>query len=311
MFLKIKTNLIPSLHSMKSSLLILPLFAASTASAILSYSTDFENFSLGSDTNPANPLFVDPLMGANNWKGNGLSGYDAEIVDVGGSNGQVLRLSNALPSGNFDSTHPTTPFLDPAIGQTGSGGTPGIFRFSFDFSSVLSTEQVGLEVDVSPFASGTTFRQGILRIQDFGDSNGGLTLSWIDYFDSAFEQTFIATGLSRTAWHNVEAELSILNGSDNDIFNITVNSALFAFTLGSWEGFYEDTLAGPKAADSLIFRVPNPTSGLPAVDGNGLYFDNVAISAEVIPEVSAVFILAFSGLLGALRRPRRSVVSTR
>ena len=285
---------------------------ASAANA--AYTTDFENFALGADLSGSNPLIADPAQGSNNWRGNGSSGladngvpgstYDGEIVDTGTSFGKAYRLSNAKVSGNYDTTHAATPTVTP-IGESANGNLPGTFSFSFDFRSVVNSVQDGLVIDVTPFGAGTADRQGIVRITD--DPTDGLSVGWWEY-DGAFNFISLGNGLSRTDWHSVSVDMTFVEGADNDSVAISVNGGT-PVGATTWEGFYP-TVALPTAAiDSVIFRVASPadfganTGGVAALDGGGIYFDNLSVTSTPIPTPGAAGLVALAGL-GALRRRR-------
>lgn len=301
--------------------------AASYASAS-SYSTDFENFALGGDTSGSNPLITDPGLVGNNWRGNGASGlanngvpgstYDGEIVDLGGETGRAYRLSNAVVSGNYDTTHAATPTVD-LIGESSTGGTPGVFSYSFDFKSASDTFQEGLNVNATTNRSGTSIRQGILRIIDVQDldtqgaptANDGLTVGWFQTLsDGGFDFVELATGLSREAWHSVSIDLTFVEGLDNDSVVASVNGDTTT-GLGTWETFYSE-VGDPsvEAIDSVIFRVASPldfgsnTGGVAALDGGGVFFDNLTVTA--VPEPTSLALLGFAGLGMMARRRRRA-----
>ncbi|QDU72884.1 hypothetical protein [Mucisphaera calidilacus] len=297
-----------------STLAAVACMAAPTLAAS-SYTTDFENFSLGSDTTGSNPLITDPAAGSNNWRGNGSSGladngvpgsqYDGEIADTGTSSGKAYRLSNAKVSGNYDTTHASTPTVD-AVGETGTIGTPGTFSFSFDFRSVLDTVQEGLSIDVTPFQAGTASRQGILRFTD--DGTDGLSVGWWEVDNGSFNFIQLATGLARDAWHSVEVDMTFIDGLANDLVSIDLNGSVTSTT--TWETY--SGYNSPVAIDSVIFRVVNPvdfssnTGGVAALDDGGLYFDNLSVSAApaVVP-TPAAFGAGMIGLLAVATRRGR------
>jgi hypothetical protein len=289
----------------------LALTAASSASAV-SYTTDFENFALGADLSNA-PLISDPALVSNNWRGNGASGlanngvsgstYDGEIADTAGPNGKAYRLSNAKVSGNYDTTHAATPTVD-LIGESTSSGTPGVFSFEFDFKSVSPTYQDGLSIDVTPTRAGSASRQGILRILE--DSTNGLTVGWWEVLgNGGFNFVELASGLSRTDWHTISVDMTFADGTDNDSVSVLVNGTPTT-GLKTWENY--SGYAGAEAIDSVIFRVANPvdfntnTGGVAALDGGGVYFDNLTVSA--VPEPTSLALLGLGAAV--LYRRRRS-----
>lgn len=255
-----------------------------------SYSTNFENFALGGDTSHTNPLITDPALTTNNWRGNGASGladnsvsgseYDGEIVDTGSPYGKAYRLSNAKVSGNYDQTHAATPTVD-MISETGAGGTNGTFSFSFDFKSASESVQDGLILDVTPFLSNSPSRQGILYITD--DTTEGFSAWWAQFDNGTYGVVELATNLSRTDWHSVTVDMVIGDEANDDAVTINLNGATTT-GLTTWESasFYD---SGSPGLDSLIFRASNPidttlnTGGVAALDGGGVYFDNLVVTS--------------------------------
>jgi hypothetical protein len=280
--------------------------------AASTYSTNFENFSLGGDTSGSNPLISDPSLTSNNWRGNGSSGladngvpgsqYDGEIVNTGTPNGKAYRLSNAKVSGNYDATHASTPILDLA-GESSTTASLSTFRFSLDFKSAVNLLQEGLVIDVTPFSAGTADRQGILRITD--DATNGFSIGWWEVkSDESFNFVTVASGLARDSWHNVEVTMDFVDGDDNDSVTIDLNGNGSPVTgLKTWEN--ADFYTSKKSVDGLIFRVASPadynanTGGVAALDGYGVFFDNLTLA--VIPEPASLSLLA----LGGLAMPRR------
>jgi hypothetical protein len=294
------------------------LLSSGGAYAFSSYSTDFEDFPLGSTTPQVNGT---PLIGdADGWRGDGLTGlggqndYDAEIVDIGGANGQVFRISNpdSAATGNYDTTHPATPAIESA-GESITGANNNGFNFSFDFKAASLLEQDGFRVDVTPFQSGTASRQGIFRIED---GPGGLRAGWFEY-DGGFNFQQLATDLARDVWHTVSVDMIFNEGAENDVVEVSLNGATTTTT--TWEGFYRDSQPSsvqPEAAaiDSVIFR---PSTGCSVlgdctnVEGNGVYFDNFTqssrlVGSQSVPEPTTTLALVATGLLGmgTLRRRR-------
>ncbi len=292
-----------------ASILAFCLTATSSADELVNYSTDFENFELGHLDPQVNgtPIINDPDPDLN-WRGDGLTGlggqedYDADIVDLDGN--QAFRISNpdSAATGNYDVTHPATPALT-KIGETGSGGTLGTFSFGFDFMAASSELQEGLQINVTPFESGTASRHGILRISD--DADDGFSVGWWETNDSGgFNFLDLATDLDRATWHTVSVSMTLLDGADNDLVEVDLNGTVTNTT--TWEGYYRN--AGgvqPETApvDSLIFRIPTGSGP----EGGGVYFDNLSTTASAVPEPASLAIwggLSGIGLVLARRRRR-------
>ena len=288
------------------------------AQAANTYSTDFENFTLGADVNTNNPMFSDPAQGStNNWRGNGYSGlaangvagsqYDGEIVDTDDAlYGQAYRLSNAKVSGNYDKTHAATPTVGP-VGESSTLAPYSIFKFSFHFKAATNSVQDGLSIDVTPFKA-LSDRQGILRITD--DSTDGFAVRWAS-FDSTgtYNVQSVETGLARNQWHSIDVTMNFVDGPGNDVVDINLNGTKTS-GLDTWEDafFYSSAVD----IDSLVFRAVNPndfpndnnTGGVSALDGGGVYFDNVSVSAIPEPTAAALVVLGVAGF--GLRRRHRA-----
>jgi hypothetical protein len=248
------------------------------------YFTDFDDFALGATTPQANgtPIINDPDPTLN-WRGDGLTGlggqgdYDAEIVDDGGN--QVFRISNpdSAATGNYDTTHPSTPTVA-AAGESSTGAAFNRFVFGFDFKAASTSEQEGLRIDLTPFESGTASRQGIFRIEDGGAN--GFRAGWWEHNSGAFNFLQLGTNLARDAWHSVTVDMMFNDGLGNDLVDVSLNGVSTLTT--TWEGFYAtagDGQPSVAAVDSLIFQIAS--GGGP--DGGGVYFDNVSTTAVPVP----------------------------
>ena len=115
-------------------------------------------------------------------------------------------------------------------------------------------------------------------------------------------QRRIASGLSYTDWHEFRLEIDFIDGPDNDVVRYYVNNSL-VHTATSWEEYYVATQPANHPlgvpVQSLIFRVSG--GAVPAVNGGGLYIDDV--STQAVPEPGSLAILGIGGL--ALMRRRR------
>ncbi|MEQ8405926.1 MAG: right-handed parallel beta-helix repeat-containing protein [Oceanicaulis sp.] len=249
-----------------------------------SYSTDFDGFA---------PLDFshnsDPMFGAGDgWTGNGVSGLDggaqldAELVSDG-DGGQALRISNAVTSGNYDTTWPFAPSVDLA-GET-AGSVNDTFAFAMTFQSATTTEQPGASIDITPGQQGTAIRQAIVRVVDNGDADTGLTVGYWQTVEAdnanGYDFNFVelATNLDRTVEHDIAVEMVFNGGSGNDEVRVTINGETHT-GLTSWELYFENSgdPAGPTAAvDTVGFR--NGGTAEPGVAGGGFIFDDLTTAS--------------------------------
>jgi hypothetical protein len=250
--------------------------------AAISYATDFDAFStVNPYTHSHNPNADEggSVNGQDGWTANvDVGGIDEQIVDLGGGD-KALRLSNYSTHGNYGTTHPNPPPIE-AAGESVTGASYRHFSFSYDFKSATGALQDGLEVNTTAWKSGTAQRHALVKITD--SSADGLSVGYWDYTGTGggFRYTDIATGLSRTEWHHVEVDLIFLEGESNDVVRITVDGSVVE-GLTTWEGYYKDySPSEPEhsTVDSVIFRVAG--TAVPALLGDGLYFDN--FSMEVV-----------------------------
>jgi len=240
-----------------------------------SYSTDFDDFG------PISFTGAGAMFGADDgWGGNGVSGLsggsqlDAAFVNEGGDD-QALRLSNAVTSGNYDTTWPFAPAIQPA----GEEETNDIFAFSVDFASATGALQVGASMDITVGQRGTAVRQGLVRVED--DADDGMS---VGYFETLADGTFnfveIATGLDRTETHTINVQIDFNDGADNDVVTIEFDGDVF--TAGSWEGFFRnssDPAGDTPSVDTIGFRNGDFNNPLASVDGGGFQFDNLTIAS--------------------------------
>ena len=124
---------------------------------------------------------------------------DVELVDDG-SGGQALRISNAVTSGNYDTTWPFAPAVDAA----GENETNNVFSFSVDFKSATTDAQPGASIDITPGLRGTAVRQGLLRVVDNG-ATGGLSVGYFETVEngsggSVFQFVELANNLDRSVF---------------------------------------------------------------------------------------------------------------
>ena len=238
---------------------------------------------------------------------------DQSVVDDGTGN-TVFRFSNAMGSSDLnDQPFAPTPAgvptaadmtTDPSLGQPGlfagessTGAKYRRFYASFDFKSATGTAQPNLKISVSP-DNGLGSRMGYVQIVDTGSGFNLVTYD-VDAAGNFVGPTTIATGLSYTAWHKIGMEILFKDGPANDVVHLYLDGKLI-HTGTTWEAYYAATspTAYPLgvAVQTLVFN-SSPTGTNPAVQGGGLYFDNVLVQVGTIPPVSVPMLSLWSQLL--------------
>ncbi len=241
--------------------------------------------------------------------------FDEEVVDDGTGN-TVWRFSNAVGRGSL-SDQPYSQLTTDVAGESGSAlwndrgtdhttplspplprafATVPTFHGQFRFRSATGAAQTDLSIDVSPSAKQSTWRNGFVRISD--DGANGLDVS---FYETGLEADPFATSvveivsdLSYTEWHTIDIYVSFLDDanpdtSGNDCVTILVNGAV-VHSGTTWESYYRgsnpallDAADQPQlqAVDSLVIHYRG--GGVPANDGNGLYFDDVVVENTTGP----------------------------
>jgi hypothetical protein len=260
-------------------------------------SEDFEAFAIGSPN------------GQNGWQFTGA--YDAAIVDpftsfgVLGMGDRAFRISNATTSGSFGDWVFSKSLTDDA-GESGavsdglSGGTrQSHFEASFKITSAVPSEvQPGLQFSLAP-DRGDGARMSFLR---FNDTSGGIEVTFADYLDKhpqgppnsvgcGSEDDFfgrkIATGLSRSAIHDVKITMDFLPGPANDRVEVFIDGVLSG-TGTSWEDYFRYCEGNPtRPVDSLIFQARDGAGTALGTLGNGFLIDDLSLSSGPIPAVAA------------------------
>jgi hypothetical protein len=156
-------------------------------------------------------------------------------------------------------------------------------------------------------------RQGFIYITDDGS---GFDLTFFDTVEDGFNGTDLDLNLSYDDWHHIDIDIQFNDGftsgtfgdSDvigNDVVNLYVDGSL-VHTGTSWESFYAAVQDHAESISSLEFS-RSDSSGVDGVVaahlGGGLYFDNISITNQAIPEPTSAVLLALGGLaLTVLRR---------
>ncbi|HEY2387152.1 MAG TPA: hypothetical protein VGK30_09335, partial [Candidatus Binatia bacterium] len=127
------------------------------------------------------------------------------------------------------------------------------------------------------------------------DGRSGLSVSFSDYRvpanlldcggeEDAENKCFsfypLATGLSRTVWHQVDFEIEFYDGKANDVLRISIDGTP-VFRGTTWEDFFPNQQGfqfptDPPPVDSLLFRVGGASEGN---SGEGFLFDDVSYAS--------------------------------
>ncbi|OGG51404.1 hypothetical protein A2704_03485 [Candidatus Kaiserbacteria bacterium RIFCSPHIGHO2_01_FULL_54_36b] len=255
------------------------------------------------------PYTLGDINGQDGWIKTGA--YDHEVSSsfgVLGFGAQSLRVSNAMTSGAFDQTF-AKPLAD-AAGEADStdgafsrGTLQNHFEAEFDIRAMQLSQQVGLQVDVSP-DRGDGSRMSFLRFNDLAD---GIHVIFFDVTNpgpvgtvSSFDSTDIAT-LSRAITYRVKFEMDFIDGPGNDVVKIYIDGVL-VHTGTSWEDYYRyDPEAAaeqsPRIVKTLLFHTRNTAA--PDTLGLGYLFDNVSLNTSTIsppPDVTVTIVKYMSGV---------------
>jgi hypothetical protein len=282
--------------------------------------TDFESFANGTVnykgpgcTVPWNTYTIPSPYGSlwttgDEW-GQSAGSWDQEVKSDGGN--KVWRISNAVTSSGF-SNQPYSPSSLLVAGETGAAlynyrGTnhttpvapPGArytasskyFHGGFKFKSATGAAQPGLTMAINPAP-----RQGNVRMSFVGITDNGSTGFNLNFFETYTGGTFspsipIASGLSYTAWHELNIYIEFVDGlngdgSGNDIVIVELNGNVIHVGT-TWETYYASaawtSTPDPIAVDALMFRLSG--TAFPANSGNGFYVDDVEYDNVTPPAI--------------------------
>ncbi len=271
--------------------LVVVLTWSAAATAETQAPQDFEGFTLGSPD------------GQSGWQFTGA--YDAAIADPGdfgvsGMGERAFRISNASTSGSFGDWVFSQSLVNDA-GEAGADGgvyTGGVreghFEASFDLTSAEpGAEQPGLQFSLAP-DRGDGARMSFLR---FNDTPDGIDVTFADYVDrhpqgpasgcgaeDEFVSTTIASGLDRSAIHDVRITMDFLPGSANDRVEVFIDGAL-AHAGTSWEDYFRYCEGNPtRPVDSLIFQARTGAGTAPGTLGKGFLIDDLQLTSEQIED---------------------------
>lgn len=237
------------------------------------------------------------IDGQDGWSKTGA--YDVAVVADGG--GKALRISNGVASGSFgDQTYSKSLVNEAGETHATNGAMSGgvrqnHFEVSWDIKSVQAAQQPGLFISFSP-DRGDGARMSYLGVSD---EAGGLDVLFYDVQQPGpctpsgcanFVMTPVATGLSRTSYHNLKLAMDFKDGPANDVVRVYVDGVL-VHTGTSWEDYFRydpEQIADmhTHTVDSLLLRAGG--SSVPANNGLGYLVDNLSLSSSTVPDPAPV-----------------------
>lgn len=233
------------------------------------------------------------VNGQDGWTITGAS-FDQAIVDntygYTSFGCKTLRISDSVTSGSFGdqlyspSTTNEAGETDALNGSMSAGTRQPHFEAQFDLASVMSAQQSGMHMSVSP-DRGDGARMSYLR---FEDGAAGINVFFDDVQGTTnpanFVETQIATDLSRTTSHTIKFVMDFVDGDSNDVVKIYIDGTL-VHTGTSWENYYRfdpesnpSLVSNSRTVDSLLFRMSGTAT--PANAGNGYLIDAVSLSSS-------------------------------
>ncbi|MCL4354777.1 hypothetical protein M1349_04930 [Patescibacteria group bacterium] len=276
--------------------LIFTVFSNPVKSQANVYSTDFENFNLGS------------VGGQYGWIVNGQ--IDEEEVtpqlSFGNFGLKSFRISNAIRTQGSNVV--SSPLQDEAgeseaeNASLSAGVRQPHFEVEWDFASAnpegvqqnLAIEANMDRGDANPMSTitirdvaagsiliGSRYVQvpdGLLVLLDEYKTDLVCVGSGGTYSNCSDVRIVpVAVGLSRNISHHIKATIDFVDGSNNDVVTVCVDN-LSCYTGNSLEDMYRLGLGTPqlpKTVDSVLFRSSGGTVG--GILGKGFYFDNFSI----------------------------------
>ena len=280
--------------------------AAAGAAPVTTHTSDFTGFATGT------------VNGQGGW-GVSNAAFDQEVVNLGGANGNVLRLSNKVTAGSFGDmpfaprpggtgmtpANPTNSAPQFFAGETSTGAAYNRFIGSFDFRSVATAAtDTGARITISP-DNGSGARQGFITLQNTATGVSVGTGAY-DAGGSFVGQTPNTVGFGD--WNSIRYEIDFYDGVFNDVANIYLNNTLVS-TIGSWESYYPvfEPLNHPNGVpvQTLLFRL----SATAVPDAQGFYIDNVSVQLDnraEVPEPGTALLIGLAGAAMFAVRRRQS-----
>jgi len=283
--------------------------AAAVAAPVTTHTSDFTGFVVGT------------VDGQGGW-GVSNAAFDQAVVDIGGANGKVLRLSNQVTAGSFGDmpfaprpggtgmtpANPTNSAPQFFAGETSTGANYNRFIGSFDFRSVATAaNDTGARITISP-DNGQGGRQGFIALENTAT---GVSVSTFDVNAGGgfVGQPTLGT-VAFAGWNTIRYEIDFYDGAFDDVVNIYLNNALVS-TIHSWESFYVATqpVQHPNGVpvQTWLFRL----SGAAMPNAQGFYIDNVSVQLDNragVPEPGTTLLvgLALAAMFAARRRQSRA-----
>ena len=258
----------------------------SSSQAASSYSTGFEDFTLG----PISSGVAGPSQ--NGWSGGAQGGFtnndagDEQVVNTvvqsGVQSWHYARGYNSPGQGT-----PYTPNVD-AVDTAGESMSGSIW-----FKAHTSADNSSFAIETGNVA-GDDRAEILAYVENLA---GGLTIR--SFTGSGFTGVPIASGLDASAWHSLAFSLAY-TGADNKL-SISVDGGspvLFDGSLKDWR----DANSLAFSESSRLKLRPRHADGDPSF--NGFYIDD--ISYAVVPEPTGLGLLALGGIALLGRRGRRT-----
>ena len=237
----------------------------------------------------AGSIALGSIQGQDGWSGGTIAispSVDQEVTNAAAFAGtQSFRVSNNGFNGAYGGWI-FGPGLTDAAGQPSSGATANRISLTLMFQSVSSSaDGSNLEIDLGD--SNGTDRTTFTAITNYADADGGLTLRAAepDPTGNFFPTNAVATGLSRTTWHQLQIDGFFFDGPANDYFQISLDGGAPIISpntsLNHWATFeaFDAAVPQPYELANRIFMRSGaaPSSFVPsAVTASGFYFDNVS-----------------------------------
>ncbi len=268
---------------------LLALLLAPLASALTVGFETSEGYSLG-------PLSPSGSTAQAGWSGGAQGGFtnndagDEQIVDTYAHSG----LHSWHYARGYGSPGQGTPF-SPAMSSVAGPGT------RFDFSIYFRAADGSGDDSHQNLYMGTddgTDRTGFnIYLMNSGGGDG-LHLYTYDWISGASVKTVFATGLDRTAWHQLEVTATFGADPDDDSFEYSVNGVP-SFAGKSWPNLWRASMSFDAAyGDSIKFA----DDGGDLLAHQGFYYDDLAYSQTPIPEPSTGLLLLIGTAALAGRR---------